>query len=198
MPLQQNASVRRMVSMISWQRKRIIAFGLGIAGCSSPQSVAVAGAAGGSDVGTAAPRGSFRASLVPCDTLSAVRAREVVNRESMSLRRGRDTGVSFPKGGDTVLVDVTSYDEQQQLIERVNAFGVLQSRKGDTWSVREIRTRRRLAVRLSEDSWVRAPRGVYRLRTTGEVVGQPAYHVWTTRYASLPATGCVVGYRVGP
>ena len=189
-----------MVSMISWQRKHIIAFGLGLAGCSSPQSaaVAVAGAAGGTDVGVAAPRESFRASLFPCDTLSAVRAREVVNRESISLRRGRDTGVSFPKGGDTVLVDVTSYDEQQQLIERVNAFGVLQSRKGDTWSVREIRTRRRLAVRLSEDSWVRAPRGVYRLRTTGEVVGQPAYYVWTTRSASLPATGCVRGYQVGP
>lgn len=51
------------------------------------------------------------------------------------------------------------------------------------------------ALRLSESSWRRAPRGVYRLRATGDVVGQPAYRVRLERHASLPASGYVIGYQ---
>lgn len=52
---------------------------------------------------------------------------------------------------DTVLVDLSSYDDARTLAERVNAFGVLQSRDGDRWSFRDARTRKTISIRLRED-----------------------------------------------
>lgn len=184
--------------MSAWQRKCLTAFALCLAGCSSPKSATVgvgAQAARSTDVGSAAPSGSFRAAMFAFDAPPEAIAREVAAAESIGVRRSQVTEVGFPKFGDTVLVDVASYNEAQQLIEHVNAFGVLQSRVGDTWSVLDSRTHRPRKVRLSETSWMRAPRGVYRLRTTGEVVGQPAYYVRIERYASLPASGRIIEYQ---
>ena len=190
--------VRRMASMSSWQRKGLTAFALCLTGCSSPKSATVAfdaEAARRADVGTPAPSGSFRAAMVAFATLPEAIASEVAAAESISVRRSQVTEVVFPKAGDTVLVDVASYNEAQHLIERVNVFGVLQSRVADTWSVLDSRTHRQVKVRLSESSWSRAPHGVNRLRTMGEAVGQPAYYVQMERYATLPATGRIVEYQ---
>jgi hypothetical protein len=187
-----------MIIMSSWQRKGMRAFVLCLAGCSSPHAATVAAGAGAArvgDVGTVAPSGSFRATMVTVETLQAARVREVASAESIRVRRGHALEAGVPESGDIVLVDVASYNAAQQLIESVNTFGVLRSREGDKWSIIDRSTHRLVTVRLSEGSWVRAPRGEYRLRTTGAVVGQPGYYVRIARYASLPATGRIVAYR---
>ncbi len=189
--------VRRRTSMISWQRDGLTAITLCLAACSSPKSAAVAidaAAAHRAGVGTAAPDGSFRAALLAVDPAPEALAHDVASAGHMRVRRSHVTAVADPTVGDLVLVDVASYNEAQHLIERVNVFGVLLSRAGDVWSVRDSRTHRVQTVRISAGAWLRAPHGVYRLRTTGAVVGQPAYYVQLERYASLPASGRIVAF----
>ena len=183
--------------MISCRRNGLTAITLCVAACSSPKSAAVAidaSAARRAGVGTAAPVGSFRAALVAVTTPPEALARDVAAAERTRARGSHVAEIGDPTVGDPVLVDVASYDEAQHLIERVNVFGVLLSRAGDVWTVRDRRTHRVQTVRLSAGAWVRAPRGVYRLRTTGAVVGQPEYYVQLERYASLPVSGRVVAF----
>lgn len=189
--------------MISSRSRNLVALALCLAACSSSQAPETKGDANqasraDASVTAATPPGSFRASLDGTDLSLAVRACTTGVARQQSAARRNVTPPGHPKRGDAVLVDISSYDDAQALIERVNVFGVLQSRAGDMWWVRDSRTQKRVGIRLDERSWSRAPKGVYRLRSTGEVVGQPAYQVHTQRYASLPATGCVVGVATQP
>ena len=199
--------VRRILGMISWRRKGMSALAMCLAGCSSQRPVAASvdsEEAHRAQIAVTAPAGSFRASLAPGlslaggDTLlTAALEREADVEQRLSALRSRAASPDYPKVGDVVLVDVSSYDEAQVLIERVNTFGVLHSRAGVTWRVRDRWTRKLVGIQLSESSWSRAPKGVYRLRTTGEVVGRPEYYVQIEQYASLPAAGRIIG-RVVP
>lgn len=184
--------------MVASRSRKSIALALCLAACSSPPPSATQGEvdqARDADVSVAAatPPRSFRASLDGTDASLAVSACTTGVARQLSAARRNVAPPGYPKRGDAVLVDIASYDDAQVLIERVNVSGVLQSRAGDMWWVRDGRTQKRVGIRLEQSSWSRAPKGAYRLQRTGEVVGQPAYHVHMKRYASLPATGCVVG-----
>ena len=196
-------SVARHVSVPDWGAA---AFALCLAACSSQRSAAAvtdSKKAQGTQQSVAAPGASFRASLTAdpslagTDTLlTAPFQREARGAQSPGAVRSGATMLEYPKVGDVVLVDVSSYDDAQKLIERVNIFGILESRAGDAWHVRDRHSRQLVAIRLSLSAWSRAPKGVYHLRTTGEVVGQPAYAVRIERYASLPASGRIIEYRL--
>ena len=192
--------------MIFWRLKAMSALAMCLAGCSSRRPAAASvdsGEAHGAQETVAAPGGSFRASLAfgqslaDGDTLlTAALEGEVDVEPRLRAWRSPAGKLDYPKVGDVVLVDVSSYDEAQVLIERVNTFGVLHSRAGEIWRVRDRRTRNLVGIQLREDSWSRAPKGVYRLRATGEIVGRPAYYVQLERHASLPAAGRIVGRPV--
>ena len=202
--------------MIESRSQWCAALALCFAGCSShptvatsadsrrtPDASASAISSAGSRPDTAASQkpapATFAAALaLNSDSFQAMTERQIDVFLSQAQRQAANRAAltGHPRVGDVVLVDVSSYDDAQRLTERVNTFGVLQSRVGDQWSVRDARTHKTISVRLREDSWMRAPKGAYRLRTTGDTVATPDYYVHIERYASLPVSGRIVGQSI--
>ena len=193
--------------MISRRRLGMLSFATCLAACSSQQPVVasadsqLARGAQSTDAAPPAPATSFRASLAsgPSQTaddslLSAAFEREAAAAQRQSMLRDRADGPFYPRVGDVVHVDVSSYNEADALSERVRTVGLLESRTADIWRVRDSHTRKLVAIQLRESDW---SRGVYWRRTTGKRVVNPLYYVEIERHASSPASGRIIG-RVVP